>query len=88
MKISRKISIIDRLEIFHLEAYCGVKERAARNRRKKILEFLGRRTGILFVADLAEYESYDIHDEKQISEFLTKLNSCFEIREKMGKDGG
>lgn len=89
MRIPRKIRIYDRLEVFHLEAYFVVKDRAARNHKKKIKDFLGRRSGILFVSDFARYESYDISDEKQKDEFLTKLNSCFEIVEKkLGKRVG
>ncbi|MAM29037.1 MAG: hypothetical protein CMC13_08440 [Flavobacteriaceae bacterium] len=69
-KSARSIHIHDRLEIYHLEAYFGVQKRTAQKHRKLILDFFNRRTGVLFLRDLAKYDNIK---EEELLEYLQRL---------------
>lgn len=82
MKLFRKIDLNDRLELYHIMAYFGVKEKRARFWRKEIRECRDRKSRVLKVRDLAEFEYYDLSKEKDREEFLDFLNKRFDIQEK------
>ena len=69
-KANRSIHIHDRLEIYHLEAYFGVQKRTAHTYRKKLLAFFNRRSGMLFLRDLAKYDNME---EEELLDYLQRL---------------
>lgn len=85
MKIPRKIGIHDRLEVFHLEAYFGVRAKKARQYKKDIMEGIKNRKSGIFAWDLAEYDGFDPRKEESRIRFLDCLNECFDIENKEDK---
>lgn len=77
------ITLLDRVEVYHLEALYSVQRSSAYSRMNKMLDFFNRRSRLLYIKDVAIYDGYE-REAKQ-EEFLKDFK--IRLKKYLGKDG-